>query len=775
MIKTLAAAERSEKVKFSIPRSVQQSIPIHHIYEGGVWQVGTRHSKSWRFADVNYAAASDEDRESIFRSYQSVLNALPTDAAAKITIFNRRMNHADFERTVLMKPHGDALDRYRTEYNRILTDQVGAGNNLVQEKYVTISIPQRKIEESRAYFRRVDANLTQSFGRLDSGAWEISMQERLRLLHDFFRPGEEELFSYEQASVLRRGMDFRDLICPDGLQFRAGYFEMGGKFGRVLFMRDYASFISDEMIKDLSDFSRNLLLSIDILPIPTEEAVREVQSRILGVETDITRWQQRQNRQNNFTATVPYDLEQMRTESKDLLEDLTARDQRLMFACVTLVHIADSLEQLDADTQTLQSIAQEKLCGFSVLRYQQEDGLNTVLPYGLRRIHALRTLTTESCAVLMPFRAQEIQDPGGLYYGVNAISKNLLICDRKRLISPHAFYLGVSGSGKSVAMKNTIANVALSTNDDIIIIDAEREYAPIARALGGEVIEISPNSQHHINPLDLQDGYEDGENPIAMKSELITSILEQQMGAGLLTGSQKSIIDRCTASVYQNYFHAKGARPMPLLSDWRAEVLKQPDPEAREIALAAELITEGSLNVFAHPTNVDINNRIVVLDLYEMGEQLRPTALVVALEAIQNRVMENRKRGKYTWVFLDEVYLYFKYKYSGEILYRAWKRFRKYGAALTAASQNVEECLKSETARLMFANSEFLLLFNQAATDRAELSKLLHISDTQLGYITNAEAGHGLLRMGGSIVPFVNTIPRQTELYKLMTTTPGEV
>ena len=259
-----------------------------------------------------------------------------------------------------------------------------------------------------------------------------------------------------------------------------------------------------------------------------------------------------------------------------------------------------------------------------------------------------------------------------------------------------------------------------------------------------------------------------------MKSELITSILEQQMGAGLLSGSQKSIIDRCTASVYQNYFHARGELPMPLLSDWRAEVLQQPDPEAREIALAAELITEGSLNVFAHPTNVDINNRIVVLDLYEMGEQLRPTALVVALEAIQNRVMENRKRGKYTWVFLDEVYLYFKYKYSGEILYRAWKRFRKYGAALTAASQNVEECLKSETARLMFANSEFLLLFNQAATDRAELSKLLHISDTQLSYITNAEAGHGLLRMGGSIVPFVNTIPRQTELYKLMTTTPGE-
>ena len=559
MMKSLLAANRSEKDSFRIPHSVQQSIPIRRIYTDGIWQVGQKYSKTWRFSDINYAASSLDDRRSIFRSYGAVLNSLPTDATAKITIINRRLNPVDFQRTMLMPECSDGLDYYRGEYNQIILDKAAESNNLVQEKYITLSIGLRKIEQTRAYFRRVDTNLSASFGRLDSGAYTISCADRLRLLHDFFRPGEEASFRFDLSANIKRGIDFRDLICPDGLQFRAGYFEMGGKFGRVLFMRDYASFISDEMIKDLSDFSRNLLLSIDILPIPTEEAVREVQSRILGVETDITRWQQRQNRQNNFTATVPYDLEQMRTESKDLLEDLTARDQRLMFACVTLVHIADSLEQLDADTQTLQSIAQEKLCGFSVLRYQQEDGLNTVLPYGLRRIHALRTLTTESCAVLMPFRAQEIQDPGGLYYGVNAISKNLLICDRKRLISPHAFYLGVSGSGKSVAMKNTIANVALSTNDDIIIIDAEREYAPIARALGGEVIEISPNSQHHINPLDLQDGYEDGENPIAMKSELITSILEQQMGAGLLTGSQKSIYNRDTDArnnLYRTFLYA---------------------------------------------------------------------------------------------------------------------------------------------------------------------------------------------------------------------------
>ncbi|MBM6976035.1 MULTISPECIES: VirB4-like conjugal transfer ATPase, CD1110 family [Intestinimonas] len=774
MIKSLLAANKSEKDRFVIPRSVQQSIPIRCVYSDGIWHTGRKHSRTWRFADINYAAASEEERRSIFLSYCAVLNSLPTDAAAKITIINRRINPVDFQRQILMKERGDELDRYRRESNQILTRRAAESNNLVQEKYITLSIPQRKIEETRTYFRRVDANLSKGFGRLDSGAKPLTTHDRLRILHDFFRPGEEQYFTFDQTAAIRRGLDFRDLICPDGLAFKAGHFEMGDKVGRVLFLKDYASYIKDEMIADLSDFPRNLMLSIDILPIPTDEAVREVQSRILGIETDITRWQQRQNDKNNFTASIPYELEQLRGETKEFLSDLTERDQRMIFAVVTLVHIADSLEQLDADTEALLSIGREHLCQFSTLRYQQEDGLNTVLPYGLRRVKALRTLTTESAAVLMPFRVQEIQDPGGLPYGVNAISKNLLICERKRLISPHAFYLGVSGSGKSVAMKSTIENVALATNDDIIIIDAEREYGPITRSLGGTVVEISPSSPHHINPMEVADGYGDGENPIAMKSELITSILEQQMGVGRVNGSHKSIIDRCTANVYQNYFHSRGKAPMPLLTDWRNEVLKQVDPEAREIALAAELITEGSLNVFAHPGNVDMNSRIITLDLYEMGEQLRPTALVVTLEAIQNRVMENRKRGKYTWVFLDEVYLYFKYHYSGEFLYRAWKRFRKYAGIMTAATQNVEECLKSETARLMLANSEFLLLFNQAATDRAELGKLLHISDTQMGYITNAEPGHGLLKMGGSLVPFNNSIPKDTELYRLMSTTPGE-
>lgn len=770
MIKTLVAANKSEKEKFRIPRSVQESVPIRCIYSDGMWCVGHKHSRTWRFTDINYTAASEDDQRGIFTAYSGVLNSLPTDASAKVTIVNHRLDRAEFAKRILMKEKGDGLDAYRRESNGILMDRAAASNNLVQEKYITLSIPERKAEESRAYFRRVEANLTKSFARLSSNLQPLDNYDRLRIFHGFFRPGEESFFRFDQGELLKRGMDVKDLICPDGLRFRKDHMEIGPRYGRVLFLRGFANYISDRMIADVSDFARDLVLSIDVLPIPTDEAIREVQGQLLGIDTDITRWQQRQNARNNFTAVVPYDMEQKRTDRKEYLDDLTVRDQRMICALITLVHTADSLEQLNADTESLLSLFKEYNCDFSVLRYQQEDGLNTALPYGLRKIRALRTLTTESTAVFMPFKTQEIQDAGGLSYGVNIISNNPLICDRKRLTSPHAFYLGVSGSGKSVGMKYTAANVAMATEDDIIFVDAEREYGPLVRALGGEVIEISPHSKHHINPLELEKGFDD-ENPVAMKSELITSILEQQMGVGSINGKHKSIIDRCTNSVFRPYL--KGKAPAPLLTDWRNELLRQPEPEAHDIALAAELITEGSLNVFAHPSNVDMSNRILSLDLYEMGEQLRPTALVVTLEAIQNRVIANRRKGKFTWVFLDEVYLYFKYHYSGEMLYRAWKRFRKYGGILTAATQNVEECLRSETARLMFANSEFLMLYNQAATDRQELAKLLKISETQMGYVTDVEPGHGLLRMGSSLVPFSNIIPKDTELYRLMNTTPG--
>ena len=771
MRKTLAAANRGERVPFKIPRSVQQSIPIQRVWQDGIWQVNGRFSQTWRFADINYSLASYEDQRDMFTSYCGVLNSLPTDAVTKITIHNRRLNSSDFQHSVLMRECGDDLDLYRREYNRVLTEKAAASNNLIQDKYITVSVARKNAEEARAFFHRVDADLSKNLGRLDSGAKALDTYERLRILHDFFRPGEEQFYKFDLNASMRLGHSFKDYIAPDGMKFLSDHFELGGKVGRVLFMRKYSSYIKDDMITSMADFPRTLVLSIDLLPVPTDEAVRDVQSQIMGIESDITRWQQRQNARNNFTAVVPYELEQQRAETKEFLDDLSTRDQRMVYANVTLLHMADTLEQLDADTETLLS---KSLCDFSILRYQQEDGFNTALPYGLRSIDVTRTLTTEAAASLMPFRVQEIQDMGGIYCGVNAVSKNLLICNRKNLLNPHGFILGVSGSGKSFTMKEFITFIALSTNDDIIIIDAEREYGDLVRALRGIVLEISPNSRHHINPLEIARGYGMGENPVALKSELLMSICEQQMGEGQLGAFHKSIIDRCTASVYHDFIKSGGKGRQPLLSDWRNEVKRQPEREAQELALASELFVEGSLNMFAHETNVDIDNRIIVFDLYEMGDQLKPTALNVTMETIQNRVATNRLAGKYTWVFVDEVYLFFKYYYSAQFLYKAWKRFRKYGAALTAATQNVEECLRSETARLMFANSEFLVLLNQAATDRAELAKLLNISENQMGYVTNAEAGHGLLRVGGAIVPFANEFPRTGALYQLWNTTPTD-
>ena len=771
MRKTLAAANRSERTAFRIPRSVQQSIPIQRVYRDGIWQVNGKYSQTWRFSDINYSLASYEDQRDMFTAYCGVLNSLPTDAVTKITIHNRRLNSSDFQHSVLMRECGDDLDKYRREYNRVLTEKAAASNNLIQDKYITVSVARKSAEEARAFFHRVDADLSKNLGRLDSGAKILDTYERLRIFHDFFRPGEEQFYKFDLDGTMRLGHSFKDYIAPDGMKFLSDHFELGGKVGRVLFMRGYSSYIKDDMITGMADFPRTLVLSIDLLPVPTDEAVRDVQSQIMGIESDITRWQQRQNARNNFTATVPYELEQQRAETKEFLDDLSTRDQRMVYANVTLLHMADTLEQLNADTETLLS---KSLCDFSILRYQQEDGLNTALPYGLRSIDVTRTLTTEAAASLMPFRVQEIQDMGGIYCGINAVSKNLLICNRKNLLNPHGFILGVSGSGKSFTMKEFITFIALATRDDIIIIDAEREYGETSRALHGTVLELSPNSPHHINPLEIARGYGMGENPVAMKSELLMSICEQQMGEGQLGAFHKSIIDRCTASVYHEFIKSGGKTRQPTLSDWRNEVKRQPEREAQELALASELFVEGSLNMFAHETNVDMDNRLIVFDLYEMGEQLKSTALNVTMETIQNRVATNRLAGKYTWIFVDEVYLFFKYYYSAQFLYKAWKRFRKYGAALTAATQNVEECLRSETARLMFANSEFLVLLNQAATDRAELAKLLNISENQMGYVTNVEAGHGLLRVAGSIVPFANEFPRTGELYQLWNTTPTD-
>lgn len=550
---------------------------------------------------------------------------------------------------------------------------------------------------------------------------------------------------------------------------------MGDKYGRAMFLKEYASYIKDSMINELTSLNRTMMLSIDVIPVPTDEAVREMQNRLLGVETNVTNWQRRQNSNNNFSAVVPYDLEQQRKETREMLDDLTTRDQRMMFAVVTLVHLADSKEELDSDTETLQSIARKHLCQLTTLNWQQDAGLVTALPLGLRRIDALRTLTTEALAVLMPFKAQEIRDRGGIYYGQNVISKNLIIADRKQLLNGNGFVLGVSGSGKSFTAKREITALALSTQDDILIIDPESEYRPLVEGLGGEVVEISATSSNHINAMDMEQGYGEGENPVVLKSEFLLSLCEQSVGAGKLSAKEKSIIDRCTAQCYHDYVRDGCQGQAPTLQDFHAELLRQPEAEARDVALALELFTEGSLNTFAKPTNVDMSSRIACYDIRKLGKQLLSMGMLVILDSFLNRITRNRRLGRNTWIYIDEIYLLFQHEYSANFLFTLWKRVRKYGACCTGLTQNVDDLLQSHTARTMLANSEFLVMLNQASTDRLELARLLNISDNQLSYITNVDFGRGLIKCGSAIVPFMDNFPRHTQLYKLMTTKPSDL
>ena len=776
MIKTLQNTLKQDKEHLSVPKSVQDTIPIRRLWPDGLFQFGGKFSKTIRFSDINYAIASKEDKTSMFLGYSELLNALDTGSTTKITINNKRLNRRNFEQEILIPPQGDHLDGGRSEYNAMLLDKVtDSSNSMVQERYVTVSAHKKTPEEARTFFDRVMNDVTTRLNHLDSHCEELDAVERLRVLHDFYRVGEESRFHIDLRECMKTGRSFKDAICPDSMEFRKDLFIMGDKYGRAMFLKEYASYIKDSMINELTSLNRTMMLSIDVIPVPTDEAVREMQNRLLGVETNVTNWQRRQNSNNNFSAVVPYDLEQQRKETREMLDDLTTRDQRMMFAVVTLVHLADSKEELDSDTETLQSIARKHLCQLTTLNWQQDAGLVTALPMGLRRIDALRTLTTEALAVLMPFKAQEIRDRGGIYYGQNVISKNLIIADRKQLLNGNGFVLGVSGSGKSFTAKREITALALSTQDDILIIDPESEYRPLVEGLGGEVVEISATSSNHINAMDMEQGYGEGENPVVLKSEFLLSLCEQSVGAGKLSAKEKSIIDRCTAQCYHDYVRDGCLGQAPTLQDFHAELLRQPEAEARDVALALELFTEGSLNTFAKPTNVDMSSRIACYDIRKLGKQLLSMGMLVILDSFLNRITRNRRLGRNTWIYIDEIYLLFQHEYSANFLFTLWKRVRKYGACCTGLTQNVDDLLQSHTARTMLANSEFLVMLNQASTDRLELARLLNISDNQLSYITNVEFGRGLIKCGSAIVPFMDNFPKHTQLYQWMTTKPSDL
>ena len=758
-----------------VPTTVEEAIPILGVCGDGIFLVGKNlWSKTFSFTDINYAVASHEDKEKMFLGYSEILNSLDSGATAKITINNRRIQKSKFEKTNMIPLRGDSLDRYRNEYNSVLERNANLSTGVVQDKYFTVTVEKRSYEEAKAYFNRVGEELKVLFAKLGSKFEEVSEEDKIRMLYDFFHRRNEDDFIYNRFLNAKRGHDFKIALAPQSMEFKNDFFKIDGRYGRVLYLKDYANFIKDSFIAELTEIDRCLMLSIDASPISMDKAVRQGENKLLSIETNISNWQRKQNQNNNFSASIPYDMERQREESRDFLNDLVARDQRMIPALITIVHTADTKEQLDADTESIMQCARKHLCALAILRWQQLEGLNTCLPYGGTKLCIRRTLTTESLAVFMPFRVQEICHKNGIYLGNNAISKNMIMVNHTELLNGNSFITGVSGSGKSMMAKQELTSLLLSDkNADIIVIDPEREYSKLTEVFEGETVVISATSKNNINALDVNRDYADGANPVTLKSEFILSLCEQAMN-GSLNSKQKSIIDRCTSLVYRKYMLDGCTGEAPTLQDFRKILLEQSEPEAKDIALSIEIFTEGSLNVFAKQSNVNTRSRFICYDIHELGKQLMPIGMLVVLDSILNRITENRAKGRKTYIFIDEIYVLFRHEYSENFLFNMWKKVRKYNAYIVGITQNVEDLLISHTARTMLANSELVIMLNQAATDREQLAALMGISEQQMSYITNVEAGHGLAKIGGALVPFVNNFPKDTQLYRLMSTNPNE-
>ena len=768
MLKTVNRIVKQHKEKYKVPKSVQDYIYVDEIWNDGIFRKGDTYSKTYRFTDINYMSASETDKFTMHEKYSALLNGLDSDAFTKLTIKNRKLSKEEYEELVLIQLKDDGLDEYRNEFNDILLDKVNNSNCVIQDKYLTVVVYKRNIREAQEYFKRTTAMLNSHLTKLGSKCFELTAMERLKVLHDFYRQGEENSFHFDPEDMRVKGHGFKDYIAPDSFEKHSDYIVMDDKYVRVLYLKDYSSRVSDEFVQELLSINKNTMLSIDIVTIPTEEAVQYVQQKMLSVDTNITNWQMRQNNNNNFSADIPQNMKQERKETREFMSDITERNQRMMQVVLTVMISADSKEQLDSDTKSIQSRALSRMTQLSILRYQQMDGMNTVLPVGARKINTFRTLLTESLAGFMPFKSQEIMEKGGMFLGVNADSNNLIICNRANLMNQSSIVFGVPGSGKSFFVKIIVYLLMLMTNDDIIICDPESEYVPLAKILGDDstIIKIMAGGKDKLNAMEISDDKES----VVIKSQFIMSLLEQ-MDQIKLTAAHKSIVDRCIRQVYKE---TKRSGVVPTLNMLREKLSQQKESIAHELALALELYTTGSLDIFGNESNVNMDKRMVVFDIHNLGEQLKPTGLLVITDTILNRVSANKKKGKRTHIIIDEFHVVFSNEHSANFFDSAWRQFRKYGGYPIAITQNIDKLFDSAHAKTMVSNSEFIAMFNQSTNDRERLESFLNLSQEQLSYITNAQPGCGLLRYGSSTVPFKNQYPEDTKLYKLMTTKLGE-
>ena len=782
MIKTLREVQRGEKEKLKAIRTVQESIPLEEFSEDGIFLIQrgkkyqNKYSATYQLTDISYLSLSEEMQRQVFLAWSAVLNVLDPGATSKISVIKHRIGTATLSR-YLMHNENPAYQELQEDYNKIIQQKAMQGNGMIQEVYLTISVNKKDRDAARSYFLRTTSTLQTQLTKLGSACRQLTGKERLELLHDIYRADKEGEPEFDLKQALKTGSSAKNFIAPESMEFETDYFKLGALFGRALVLHSYPTYLKDSTVFELCDINRPLLWSMDVIPIPTDEAVNEAEKRATTVESNIAKWFQKQYNNKNYAMEPPYDLKQQREQAQEYLTDLTERDQHLMYAVITMVHFASSKQQLDEDTDSIMATARTDRCRLNVLRWQQLDGFNTALPLGVRKVEDIMTLTTEGVAGFMPFRSQEIQEENGYCYGQNQISKNLILIDPKSKQSDNMVVLGVPGSGKSMFAKWLTLNKILATANDqheIVIIDPEREYAPVVRALGGTVVYFSTNSKTHINAMDVSAGYEKGDNPISTKAEFMLSLCEHLMFPAAVGPKQKSLIDRVTEAVLRDYVRAGCTGTPPTLMDFYTMMKEQPEPEAKDIALSIEIYAKGSLSTFAKETNIDVNNRIICFDIHELGDSLKSIGMLVLFDHIQNRMIQNRAKGVSTSIINDEFYLMFQHQYTSEFFYKMWKRGRKYGADYCGITQNVEDLLRSPDGRAIVSTSELIVMLNQAPLDREQLADLLDLSEAQQEYITNAKSGSGLLKAGSVLVPFENDIPQDTKIYQLLTTKFGE-
>ena len=775
-----AVVDRAKKDN-GVPQTAQQSIPFQRMFPDGVCRVNDNYyTKTIQFQDINYQLAQQEDKTAIFDEWCSFLNFFDSSIHFELSFMNMSTDAESFEKSIRIPYRKDDFNQIRAEYSQMLRKQLAQGNNgLTKTKFLTFGIEADSMKQAKPRLNHIENDLLNNFRRLGVVAHTLNGKERLHLMHSMFHMGDNDKFIFDWKWLVNSGLSVKDFIAPTSFAFKGSRtFQMGSLYGAMSYLAITASDLSDRMLADFLDMESSQIVTMHIQSVDQTAAIKTIKHTITELDRSKIEEQKKAVRSGYDMDIIPSDLATYGKDAKALLKELQSQNERMFMMTMLVMNTGRTEQELETNVFQAQSLAQKHNCNLRRLDFQQENALMSSLPLAYNQINIHRGLTTSSTAIFVPFTTQELFQTGeeALYYGLNALSNNLIMVDRKKLKNPNGLILGTPGSGKSFSAKREITNAFLVTDDDVIICDPESEYSPLVNKLNGQCIVISPSSSQYINPMDINANYSEEDNPVALKADFILSLCELIVGGkDGLQPVEKTVIDRCVHQIYQNYFNDPKPENMPILEDLYNALLEQEEKEARHVATALEIYVKGSLNLFNHRTNVYIHNRLVCYDIKQLGKQLKKIGMLVVQDQVWGRVTTNRNAGKATRYYMDEFHLLLKEEQTAAYSVEIWKRFRKWGGIPTGITQNVKDMLRSPEIANILENSDFIYMLNQASDDRNILAQRLNISPHQLSYVTNSGEGEGLLFYGNVILPFVDRFPTDLELYRIMTTKLSEV